>query len=248
MSETPPERRGGGGNILTQKLGPLPGWAWLAIGVGGAGLVIWWRRRKASASASTSATGTPASSGCTDASGNPIDCGSASAVSDPGTAQWEALYTQQQGMDSTLQNIYALLQGTQGSATTPDGGPTGTTGSAGGTGNGGGTPPPGGGGGGGVTQYSAPGSLSVRADNSTTIAVSWTPSAPAAMSYTIAVYQMNGKQIGGNHTVLATTGQQKITSSVAGLTPGYQYQVHVWANGGTSAPPHASATVTMPGK
>jgi hypothetical protein len=242
VSEAAPER--GGGNVLTRKFGPLPGWAWLGLVVGGAAVVIYIRRKKAATTASS--TTAAASSGCTDANGNPVDCGSTAAVSDIGTNGYEALYTQGQGIQDSLTNIQALLAGTQGAATTSGGDVTGTTSSGSTTGTSGGTPAPGSGG--GVSQYSAPGNLNVHPDNATTIAVQWTPSTPPAMSYTIAVYQLNGRQVGGPHVVLATPNQQTITSAVSGLTPKYQYNVHVWANGGTSAPPHASASVTMPAK
>jgi hypothetical protein len=49
----------GGGNVLTKKLGPLPGWAWAALGVGAFYL---WKKHEASSAASTTAA-TTASSG-----------------------------------------------------------------------------------------------------------------------------------------------------------------------------------------
>jgi hypothetical protein len=48
-----------GGSILTRKLGPLPGWAWIGIGVGAFYL---WKKHEASSAASTTAA-TTASSG-----------------------------------------------------------------------------------------------------------------------------------------------------------------------------------------
>jgi hypothetical protein len=49
----------GSGNVLTKKIGPLPGWAWAAIGIGGFYL---YKKYKASSSAATTAatTATPA--------------------------------------------------------------------------------------------------------------------------------------------------------------------------------------------
>ena len=44
----------GGGNILTRKLGPLPGWAWAAVAVGG--YLIYKQRKASAAAASTPAT------------------------------------------------------------------------------------------------------------------------------------------------------------------------------------------------
>lgn len=50
----------GGGNVLTKKIGPLPGWAWAGIALGG---FYFYRYRKAQAAASSSATtATPAAS------------------------------------------------------------------------------------------------------------------------------------------------------------------------------------------
>jgi LysM repeat protein len=67
MSEAAPERTpsrapsGGGGNVLTHKLGPLPTWVWIVV----IGLAIiawsWWKNKSASAasSANTAASSTP---------------------------------------------------------------------------------------------------------------------------------------------------------------------------------------------
>jgi hypothetical protein len=44
-----------GGNVLTRKIGPLPGWAWAAVAVGGYYL---WKKRQAAAAASSAATPT----------------------------------------------------------------------------------------------------------------------------------------------------------------------------------------------
>ena len=70
MSEAPvsappraPSRSGGGGgNVLTHKLGPLPTWVWISIA---AALIIaysWWKSKSANAasSANTAASSTPA--------------------------------------------------------------------------------------------------------------------------------------------------------------------------------------------
>jgi len=45
-----------GGNILTRKIGPLPGWAWAAVGVGA--YYLWKKRQAASAAASAGNTAT----------------------------------------------------------------------------------------------------------------------------------------------------------------------------------------------
>ena len=51
MSTTSPPA--GGGNLLTRKVGPLPGWAWGALTVGGVYLFIRWRAAKGTAATST---------------------------------------------------------------------------------------------------------------------------------------------------------------------------------------------------
>jgi len=64
MSEPAPEApsRGGGGSVFTRKLGPMPMWAWLAIGVAVIGVYIYFRRQQgAQAAQSTADTSTPAS-------------------------------------------------------------------------------------------------------------------------------------------------------------------------------------------
>ena len=67
MSEAPPERApsrasGGGGNVLTHKLGPLPTWVWIAVI--GLGIIAWswWKNKSADAAstANTASSSTPA--------------------------------------------------------------------------------------------------------------------------------------------------------------------------------------------
>jgi hypothetical protein len=130
VSEAAPERREGqGGNLLTRKALGVPVWVWGAavITVGAAAYLIYKSRKAASSSSSSTTAAGTSSTGCTDASGNPVDCGSTAAVSDVGTSQWEALYTQEQGIESTLTNIEAQIAALQGSGTTPSGGSTGTS-------------------------------------------------------------------------------------------------------------------------
>src|ERR1700678_3366150 len=44
----------GGGNVLTKKLGPLPGWAWAALGVGA--FYLWKKHEASTAAAASTAT------------------------------------------------------------------------------------------------------------------------------------------------------------------------------------------------
>lgn len=57
----------------------------------------------------------------------------------------------------------------------------------------------------------------------------------AAASYTFAVYK-DGSLVSEK----SVTG----TSTSVVLTHGIEYEIHVWANGGPAAPPHASVTIT----
>ena len=52
--------KGAQGNVLTKKIGPLPGWAWAAIAIGG--LYLWKKHQAAAASSSAATTATPAAS------------------------------------------------------------------------------------------------------------------------------------------------------------------------------------------
>lgn len=61
MSETAPEARPrGGGNMLTQKLGPLATWVWLLIATVIVGVIVLVMKKKSSSSASTDTAGTTA--------------------------------------------------------------------------------------------------------------------------------------------------------------------------------------------
>jgi len=60
MAAAPPK---GGGNILTRKLGPLPGWAWAAIGV--AGYLVYRQRQAAKAAAGATTTAATTSTAAT---------------------------------------------------------------------------------------------------------------------------------------------------------------------------------------
>jgi hypothetical protein len=57
MATAPPK---GGGNILTRKIGPLPGWAWAGVAVGG--YYLWKKRQAAAAAAAAPATTSTAAS------------------------------------------------------------------------------------------------------------------------------------------------------------------------------------------
>ena len=47
-----------GGNVLTRKIGPLPGWAWGGIAIAAGVGYIWWRNRQSAAAGGAAATDT----------------------------------------------------------------------------------------------------------------------------------------------------------------------------------------------
>jgi len=110
-------------------------------------------------------------------------------------------------------------------------------------------PPPSSGGGTTTTpvdKFPAPPELKVTGKSSTSVSLSWENTNPPAGSFTVAVYQENGK-VASQTTVSVpdTTGGQGVTT-ITGLVPKYSYNIHVWANGGTAAPPHSTVSVTLP--
>lgn len=157
----------------------------------------------------------------------------------------QQLTSQQQGdVNLAIQAIGAPPQ-LPGPVGTPPGNvvpPPGGGGSTGG-GTGGGTPPPK-----GSWQYPAPTGLRASGITSKGFDVSWNPvTGPAGQrpsTYTVATYQMNGKQV--DQFQSGATSTKEYGAGGKGLVPGYQYRVNVWANGGPKAPPHASIVVSLP--
>lgn len=208
---------------------------------GGAYLLI--KRRKAAAAASSgsgAAAGACADGSQPDANGN---CPQASQdfSGQLATLQQEIADLQASGGSGGGGSSGGGTSGGTGTGTgTGDtGGGTATSGAGSGAGSpgSGGTPPP-------VTRYQAPTGLSARAESGTQAVVSWNPTSPPAANYTLAVYQLNGKRV--QQTTVGGVGGGRVTTSVSGLHPSWQYKVEVWANGGTSAPPHATTMLTMP--
>lgn len=212
MSESAPERTGGGGgtNVFTRKIGPLPVWGWGAIVLLVA--VFWSMYSKQKAAASSANSGT----------------GGASTVDSPG------------GVDASLVPQFVNQVYTQG---TPPPAPNITVN----------TPPP------ATTttptptqkvnQYPSPGGLGVAKVSSTSLKATWnniTSPAPAPQSYTIAVYSKAGKVVSQQTVNAPDTVGGKSTATITGLPANASgLQVHVWANGGAKAPPHASSTVNL---
>lgn len=98
-----------------------------------------------------------------------------------------------------------------------------------------------------VSRYPAPTGLHVSNEGNGNILVQWnrlTSPTPVPTSYTVAVYYTTGGL--ASYTTSSapdSSGQQELT--VANLPTGKSYQVHVWANGGLVAPPHATANISI---
>ena len=96
--------------------------------------------------------------------------------------------------------------------------------------------------------YPAPQSTTASKLSNTSVKVNWayiTSATPKPASYTVAAYTPAGK-LAQQITVNAPDTASGIAqASLSGLTAGQKYTIHVWANGGKSAPPHSTADVTL---
>lgn len=101
----------------------------------------------------------------------------------------------------------------------------------------------------GVHQYPAPQGLKVSGITHSSIRVSWknlTSPQPAPQSYTVAVYNKSGHVVSQSTVTAPDTVGGNSTTTLTGLPNGQgPFQVHVWANGGALAPPHASSTFKL---
>lgn len=220
----------GGGAGLNKKLGPLPVWAW-AVGGGALAAVAWkwWTGRKSKAGTSGSSAptlGTQSINACYDQYGNTVPCQGYTAAS-----QYDTLLAAIQG----LQGGQGTSVPTTSTTTTPttSTSPTPTSSSC------------------PANQYPAPSGVTAKAVSSTSASVQWNTLSGQACppsSYTVAVYQLNGKTVSYGTTSCPDQTGGKCSATVTGLHPGWSYNVHVWANGGKVAPPHASAKVSLPSK
>jgi hypothetical protein len=202
MSETAPEPApsGGGSNVFTRKLGPLPVWVWMGLALAVALGYYYFRQNKATASQASTTSGSSGSSGTTDSSLVPQFVNQTYVENAPPQAPPTA--TPPQTQPSNAQ----------------------------------------------ANQYPAPQGLKVSKLSGTSAKVNWnyiTGTTPKPTSYTIAAYQLNGKlaqQITVNAPDTASGAAQ---ATLTGLHPGWQYNVNVWANGGKTAPPHATGKLTL---
>jgi len=96
--------------------------------------------------------------------------------------------------------------------------------------------------------YPAPQSTTASKLSNTSVKVNWayiTSATPKPASYTVAAYTPAGK-LAQQITVNAPDTASGIAqATLSGLTAGQKYTIHVWANGGKSAPPHSTADVTL---
>ncbi len=214
--------------FLTQKAGPFPLWVWLAAGV-----AIWYltlRPKNTNPAAGQSATGYG-----TDPAGNTgyIDPESGYVY---GSAE-DIAALQQQGLVAA--NTYAQqaadASGTGG--TTTGTGPAGPAGPAG-------PPGPAGSPAAQVSRYPAPGGLHVTGTTPATISVAWNNTTPPASSFTVATYQQNGKRVGYSTVSVPDAAAGKGAYTIPGLHTKWSYKIEVWANGGKTAPPHATVAAT----
>lgn len=99
-----------------------------------------------------------------------------------------------------------------------------------------------------ASKYPAPTGLKLAKLSGTSAKVNWdyiTSVTPKPTSYTVAVYQLNGK-LAQQFTVNAPdTASGAAQATITGLHPGWQYNVNVWANGGKTAPPHVTGKLTL---
>lgn len=100
-----------------------------------------------------------------------------------------------------------------------------------------------------VHQYKAPTGLKTSKATNTSIHVSWMNLVgvnPPPQSYTVAVFSKAGKLLSQTTVNAPDTVGGKSTTTITGLPKNSQdLEVHVWANGGQLAPPHASSKVNI---
>jgi hypothetical protein len=236
MSETPttakaPPRGGGGENVFTHRIGPLPMWAWVAI-IGG-GLVAYriYSNKQATAAAATTATTADQTNAnqvpqfvnqTYVSTGAPLAPGTMAAQGTPGgpTAGTPA---GSQTPVPTNPSPVSTVPSTQPKPTTT-------------------TP----------TSWSYPAPSGLQAYNlaSTGTRLSWNavtgPSGQHPNSYTIATYNSSGKLVDQFSTSAGNTNTAEYGSGGKGLPKGV-YHTNVWANGGPIAPPHATVQYTLKG-
>ena len=216
MSETTTSVSRPKSNVLTKPMGPLPMWGWMAI-IGGLALLYSFYKKSSGA---TSAANTQAAQAAGNAPGG---------VDSSLVPQFvNQVYDQDQPPAAPNVTVNNQVTGPPTGGTQPAPTPVPTP-----------NRPP------AVHQYAAPTGLKVAKATATSLKVTWknlTGATPPG-SYTVAIYSKAGKLL-HQSTVSAPDAKGGMnTTTITGLPSGAQgLQVHVWANGGQLAPPHASAT------
>lgn len=205
------------GGVFTRKIGPLPMWGWMAI-VGVLVLMYsFYAKQKQSSQANQSAGGVN-SPGGVDASLVPQFINQTYDQDTPPTAP------------NVTVNNQVTVPPTGGTQPSPNPTPKPVRQPT-------------------VHQYKAPTDLTVKKGTATSIKVTWKDLIgvnPPPASYTVAVYSKAGKLL-SQSTVNAPDAKGGMsTATITGLPKNAQdLQVHVWANGGQLAPPHASGKVSI---
>lgn len=218
MSEQAPENtpRSSGGNVFTRKVGPLSMWVWMLIALIIA-IVYYLYKKNSSSSSSTTAA--------------------AAAGNAPG------------GVDSSL--VPQFINQTY-NETVPPAAPNVTVNNTLPTPPTGGTQPSTGGQTAApkpiqVSKYAAPTGLRTTKVSSTSLKATWSnlTGANPPSSYTVAVYDA-GKLVDQQTVNAPDTTGGKSTVTLTGLPANAKnLEVHVWANGGALAPPHAQSTLSL---
>lgn len=245
MAETQAAGKGLGAT-LGKKVGPLPLGVWLAAG---GGLYLYFRKQQQAAGASAAGAGqTPPGYG-TDPAGN-------FGLIDPNTGyvagSAEDIAAQQMaggtaagggGFTSGLGGATGSIDTGGGVSTTPSGTATSTPGSPAPATTTPGAPAAAGKG----WHYPAPSGLAASNVSDSGYQVSWSPvqgpQGQKPSTYTVATYQTNGVKV--DQQVTGGTTARVYGAGGKGLHPGWTYKTDVWANGGPTAPPHASVVVTV---
>lgn len=232
MSEPAPEQQPqrSSGSVFTRKIGPLPLWAWMGIGLALALGYYYYRQNQAAKAASQQSSQSQSST----PSGTPSSL----------IPQFvNQVYTSGAPPEQPSTPASPSTPGTPTTPTGPSGPPLPTWPPTG--------PPVSSPGPPAVTQagqYPAPTNEKVSKLSSTSGKVTWnyiTSVTPKPTSYTVAVYQLNGK-LAQQFTVDAPdTASGQGVATISGLHPGWAYNVNVWANGGKTAPSHSTAKLTL---
>ena len=214
-----------GAGFLTRKIGPLPVWMWSALIVGA--YYVWTKYEKKNSTA-TAAAPSVASAGT-------------GASIDPATGQTyasELANLQDQANALATDNTTGASQsdttnnyGGNGRWRSPPDGATATTAAPTTT---------------AVSVYKAPTGLTSKVSG-TGVTLSWSlagqPSPPPA-SYTVAVYSSTGA-LATESTVSVPDATADTSGTTLANLPKGKLTANVWANGGKTAPPHASTSFTI---